>query len=239
MENSELQEQIINLGKLLVQELKLDPGVDTFSKWMAHYIAEKMKMAEQALTDEDKKEAEKESFETILTLWKHRWSLLSGKRPLETFEPILKTLERLNPEEQKPFFYHSLDHELSELEKSNPDLKEITDYTNMALQIDKAARIWINFVLNQAALKAKNERTESFLENSVNIRDNDDARIVRIVLDSDPAIGLENYNDDAVQKKYLTGKLKKRIEDLEKFSKLNDYLLESYRRDLEIVQTKQ
>lgn len=59
MENSELQEQIINLGKLLVQELKLDPGSDTFSKWMAHYIAEKMKTAEQAMYDQDKKEAEK------------------------------------------------------------------------------------------------------------------------------------------------------------------------------------
>ena len=123
MENSELQEQIINLGKLFIQELKLDPGVDTFSKWMAHYIAEKMKMAEQALSDEDKKEAEKESFETILALWKHRWLLPSRKRPLEEFEPILKTLERLNPEKQEPFFYHSLDHELSELGEKQPGFK--------------------------------------------------------------------------------------------------------------------
>ncbi len=103
MENSELQEQIINLGKLFVQELKLDPGVDTFSKWMAHYIAEKMKVAEQALSDEDKKEAEKECFETILALWKHRWSLPSRKRPSEEFEPILKTLERLNPDAKEIF----------------------------------------------------------------------------------------------------------------------------------------
>ncbi|WP_423147896.1 hypothetical protein [Rubrolithibacter danxiaensis] len=237
MENSELQEQIINLGKLFVQELKLDPGSDTFSKWMAHYIAEKMKMAEHAMSDEDKKEAEKECFETILALWKHRWLLPSRKRPLEEFEPILKTLERLNPEEQEPYFYHSLDHELSELEKSNPDLKEITSYTNMALQIDKAARIWIEFILNQAALKAKNEKTESFLENSTNIHDNDDARIVRIILDIDPAIGLENYNDDAFQKKYLAEKLKKRIEELERFSKLNKVLLEKYKKDLITVET--
>lgn len=236
MENSELQEQIINLGKLFVQELKLDPGGDTFSKWMAHYIAEKMANAEQALSDENKKEAEKECFETILALWKHRWLLPSRKRPLEEFEPILKTLERLNPEEQEPFFYHSLDHELSKLEKSNPDLKEITDYTNMALQIDKAARIWIDFVLNQAALKAKNGKTESFLNNSINIHDNDDATIIRIVLDSDPAIGFENSKGGNVQKKYQTEKLKKRIEELEKFSKLNEFLLEKYKKDLITVE---
>ncbi|MFZ4863975.1 hypothetical protein ACL9RF_17520 [Sphingobacterium sp. Mn56C] len=236
MENLELQEKVKNLGKLFVKELKLEPGVDTFSRWMAHYIAERMTAAEQALS-EDKKEAEKECFETILALWKHRWLLPSRKRPLEEFEPILKTLERLNPEEQEPFFYHSLDHELSELEKGNPALKEITGYTNMALQIDKAARIWIEFVLNQAALKAKNEKTASFLDNSINIQDNDDTKIVRVILDSDPTIGFENYNNDTVQKKYLIEKLKKRIEELERFSKLNKILLEKYTKDLAAIET--
>lgn len=236
MENSELQAQIINLGKLFVQELKLDPGVDTFSKWMAHYIAEKMKMCEQDLSDEDKKEVEKECFETILALWKHRWSMPARKRPLEEFEPILKTLERLNPEEQEPFFYHSLDYELSELEKNNPDFKEITSYTNMALQIDKVARIWIEFVLNLAALKAKNEKTVSFLENSINIHDNDDTKIVRVLLDSDPDIDFENYKDDDIKKKYQTEKLKRRIEELENFSKLNAFLLEKYKKDLATVE---
>ncbi len=232
MENSELQQQIINLGKLFVQELRLDPGCDTLSKWMAHYVAEKMTIAEQAISNEDKKEAEKESFETILALWKHRWLMPSHKRPLEEFEPILKTLERLNPEEQEPYFFHSLDYELSELEKNNRDLKEITDYTNMALQIDKVARIWIEFILSQAALKAKNVKTDSFLNNSMNIHDNDDTTIIRIILDSDPAIGFENYKDDNVQKKYQSEKLKSRIEELERFYKINEVLLKKYKKDL-------
>lgn len=232
MENSELQEQIINLGKLLVQELKLDPGVDTFSKWMAHYVAEKMTLAEKAPSEEDKKEAEKECFETILALWKHRWSLPSGKRPLEDFEPILKTLERLNPEEQEPFFYRSLDHELSELEKGNPSLKEITNYINTALQIDKTARIWIEFILHQAALKANSKEAEEFLNNSVGSYDDDDTKIIRIIIDRDPSIDLENYDEDGIQKKQREEKLRKRIEELEKFSKLNDFLLEAYRKDL-------
>jgi hypothetical protein len=236
MENSELQEQIINLGKLFVQELKLDLGSDTLSKWMAYYIAEKMKMVEHAMSDKDKKEAEKECFETILALWKRRWLLPLRKRPFEEFEPILKTLKRLNPDEQEPFFYHSLDHELYELEKNNPSLKEITDFTNMALQIDKAARIFIDYVLHQAALKAKNEKTESFLNNSISIHDNADARIVRLILDSDPTTGYEKHKDDDVQKKYLTEKLKKRIEELEMFSKLNEFLLEKYKKDLKALE---
>lgn len=229
MENSELREQIINLGKFFVQELKLDPGVDTFSKWMAHYIAEKMVLAEQAPSGKDKKEAEKECFETILNLWKHRWSLASGRRPLENFEPILKTLERLNPEEQEPFFYSSLNHELLELEKDNPDLKEVIAYTNMALQIDKTARIWIEFVLNQAALNAKSEKTKAFLKSAANIHDNDDVTAIQIVLDGDPASSWPDYIDDNFQKKYQIEKLERRIEELEKFSKLNEYLLEQYK----------
>lgn len=233
MENLELQAQIISLGKQFVSELGLDPGVDTFSKWMAHYIAEKMTLAEQLPSGKDKKEAEKECFEIILKLWKHRWLLPSGKRPLEEFEPILKTLKRLNPEAQEPFFYGSLDSELSHLEKNNPGLKEIIDYTNMALQIDKVARIWIDFLLHQAALKAKNEKTASLLKNTANLHDNDDVITVRIILDNDPSIDLENCNEENVQNKYRLEKLKRRVEELEKFSKLNEYLLEYYKKEQE------
>ena len=47
MENSEIQKRIINLGKALVEEIGLDPGVDTLARWMAHYIAEQMEIAEE------------------------------------------------------------------------------------------------------------------------------------------------------------------------------------------------
>ncbi|WP_026752126.1 hypothetical protein [Sediminibacterium sp. C3] len=237
MENSELQEQIINLGKFFVQELKLDPGSDTFSKWMAHYIAEKMKLSELAITDEDKKDAEKECFETIIALWKHRWLIPSRKRPLEKFEPILKTLDRLNPEGNEPYFYHSLDHELSELEKNNPDLKVITEYTKMALQIDKAARTLIEFALNQAALKAKNERTQFFLINSLNLHENYDVKIINTILDSAPEIGLKNYNEEDLKKKYLIEKLKNKIEQLDNFAKLNEYIIAEYQKSLSALET--
>jgi hypothetical protein len=42
MESSETLDKIINLGKLFVKEFKLELGVDTFSIWMAHYLAEKI-----------------------------------------------------------------------------------------------------------------------------------------------------------------------------------------------------
>ncbi|MEN2398364.1 hypothetical protein GKZ90_0001130 [Flavobacterium sp. MC2016-06] len=233
MENLELETKITDLGKHFVNELGLDPGVDTFSKWMAHYIAEKMALAEHLPVGKNRKVAEKESFETILKLWEHRWSLPSGKRPLENFESILKTLEKLNPEEQEPFFYHSLNYELEEMENNNPDLKEIIGFTKMASQIDKVARIWISFILSKAAQKAKNDNTESFLKNAVSLRNNDDVKAIRIVFKNDPSIDLENDTNDNVHRKFRLEKLRLRIEELENFSELNELILESYKKELE------
>lgn len=232
MENSEQQEQIINLGKLFVKELGLEPGVDTLSKWMAHYIAEKMALAEQLASDVDIEKAQKECFETILKLWEHRWSLPSGKRPLEEFESILKTLKQLNPENQDPFFHRQLEHKVCGLEKEDLFLKEIADYTNMALQIDKTARIWIEFVLNQAAMKSKNEKTETVLKNAYSLHQNDDVLAVRMILDGPYSLRVFDAEEN-VEKNDQLKKLKRRIEDLEKFTKLNEYLLSNYKKELE------
>ena len=235
MENSERQTQILNLGKLLVSELDHNSDADTFSKWMAHYIAEKMNLIEQLPAGEDKKDAEQECFETILKLWGHRWQLPSGKRPLEKFEPILKTLKRLSPEEQDPFFQRSLDYELSELKKDNPDIVEITNYTSMALQIDKVARIWIEFMLHQATLKSKTEKTETLLKNTSSLHNDDDVTIVRMILDNNPSVDSKNYNQEDFPRKYQLEKLKRRVEELEKFSKINEFLLAYFKKEIEAI----
>ena len=79
-----MRKRIINLGKALVGELGLDPGVDTLARWMAHYTAEQMTIAETA-TDNDKIKAEQHCFETILKLWQHRSTLADGRGPFESF----------------------------------------------------------------------------------------------------------------------------------------------------------
>jgi hypothetical protein len=236
MENSELQTQVINLGKLLVKEMQLEPGVDTFAKWMAHYIAEKIILAENASSVEEKKNAEKECFDTILKFWAHRWLLPSNRRPLREFEPILKTIERINPEKEEPFFYNSFDEDFEKIEKENPELKKIVEYATMLVEIDKVARIWIDFILHKAALLAKSEKIKKYLDNSANLIDNDDTKIIRIIFDDDPSLDFEIKNQEAIQKKYRLEKLKKRMEALDKFSKLNEFLQENYRRELESIQ---
>ena len=162
MDNSEQQARIISLGKQFVDELGLDPGVDTFSKWMAHYLAEKMTLLEQLPPGENKKATEKECFEVILKLWKHRWTLPSGKRPLENFEPILRVLKRLDPEIREPFLYRHFENEMSDTGLVSPEVKEAANHVAIAVQIDKVARSWIEFILQQAGQKAKSGKTVLF-----------------------------------------------------------------------------
>ena len=49
---------VLELGKILVRELKLDPGVDTLGRWMAHHIAELIRAADEADDVEERRDRE-------------------------------------------------------------------------------------------------------------------------------------------------------------------------------------
>src|SRR5258708_5779936 len=93
MDNLEIQRQAITLGNKLVEELGREPNMDTLSRWMAHYVAEQIVIAEKTAGVERASAGER-CFRTILALWEHRSSLPPGRRPFESFEPILRALER-------------------------------------------------------------------------------------------------------------------------------------------------
>lgn len=238
MENLELQEKVKNLGNLFVKELKLEPGVDTFSRWMAHYIAEKMTVAEQALSDENKKEAEEECFDVILKLWEHRHSLPSGRRPFQNFEPILDTLSQLNPDIEEPYFYNALhDQDIAELETDNLNHKSVEEWVNIAKEIDKTARIWIEYALEQAIKEAKNERTEEWIKNTIDLSDNTDVEIISVLLNQHPSFDIDSGMDD-FSNRYDIDRLKKRISQLKKYTLLNEALLKAYETDLDHLLNK-
>jgi len=48
MEQSEIQKELITLGKRLVKQLGLTHSNDTLARWMAHYIAELIYKAENS-----------------------------------------------------------------------------------------------------------------------------------------------------------------------------------------------
>lgn len=216
MEDLKQQNRIINLGKLLVKELGLENGVDTLSRWMAHYVAEKISFIERLPEGKEKENTQKECFDAILKLWENRWEFPQGKRPLERLEPILNVLNRINPEKEESFFYRRSD--ISKI--SNSD--DISKYITMIEQIDNVARIWIDFLLQQATQLAKDEKTKDILDNAVARSNNYDIDAIQILYDD-----IEDFT-----KKYKDETFQKRIDELEKFAKLNEIILKEYRKEL-------
>lgn len=229
MEISEIQKRTIKLGKNLVKELGLDTSVDTLSRWMAHYIAEQMSIAKKA-KGKEKIKAEQQCFETILKLWQHRSHLPAGVRPLESFDLILRALERLDPDNKQPYFYRS--QGLSKKGKSGKKLDDVQMWLDVAQGIDQATRIWLEYVFHQAALNATDKKTITWLENAVvDLGGNEVSIIVRLI-DS----GLEDVGGTGVQeKKARRDKLKSRIEQLDSFNNFSQTLREIFVDELNAI----
>ena len=212
--------EILNLGKMLVNELGLDDSVDTLSRWMAHYITQQMADIESS-EGERKTIAERKCFETILKLWKHRAYHESVKYPFERFEPIFKTLERLDPENEHNFF--SVQHNRQQPQDESEEQVTINNLVNMVIGIDKTARIWINYILKQATICAADEKTIEWLRASAVVEyDNLDTGVIIKLLEPDVE------EDKDVNKT----KIQERIEQLERFRDFNEDIIRMYSEEL-------
>ncbi|MCC2362757.1 hypothetical protein LKM19_18710 [Bacillus cereus] len=201
------------MGKMLVTELELDPGVDTLARWMAHYIAEQIVIAERAV-GEEKRLAEERCFEMILKLWTHRSDLPIELRPFGNFEPIFSTLSRLNPENEMTFFFNDRRDN-----SSKGFIEEVQEWLDIAKEIDEAARVWIEFVIKQAAKHASDEKTYEWLEKSAMVEESDDISIIKFLLDE---------NETSFYKEKIVTSIKR----LEKFTELNSLILKTFNEEL-------
>jgi hypothetical protein len=231
MEDLEQQTKVMNLGKLLVKELDLEDSTDTLSRWMAHYLAEKILLVESALPSEETEKVKKDCFETILSVWKQRWLLPAGKRPLEDFEPILQTLQRLGPDRTRPYFFQVIFEDSFETADDPHANEAVSSGLEQAMQIDKAARIWIEQVLSDAVNRIDNASVRTIVKNAFQLPESADVNVIRILsrsIDKD-----DKDEEDTFQRRYRRDELKQRIHDLEQFRSLNEMLLGSYRKEWE------
>jgi hypothetical protein len=211
-----MKEQVINLGKKLVQELGLEPGVDTLSRWMAHYIAEQITIAENS-TGHQKIKAEEKCVQTILNIWERRSQLPGGRRPFENFEPIFQTLERLNPDKPRPFYYVNPSIRQSAEEDASKPTNEVQKWLNSALGVDSAARVLIEFAFSQAAMHAKDKKTKSWVEQSANLQGVEEIRLIFRLAE------YKNDQDEKARELLLEEQknyFRSRIEKLDTFLKL-------------------
>ncbi|MBL7771137.1 MAG: hypothetical protein JNK20_19345 [Flavipsychrobacter sp.] len=236
MEQSEQQKAVLELGKLLVKELGLEKSVDTLSRWMAHYVAEKIKHAEGLPGGVKKKNAEKECFSLILNLWKHRWHYKPDRQPLRNFNHLFNILESLDPEKEEPYYYPWGNAQSKEEEDESFEPSALKNLSPLALQIDKVARIWIDYLLREAATRANNKKIEKLINGAVKLPDSMDARIIQIVFaDSMEDLDKKPVDQEELDRKSKIKTLNHRIRELQKFKKVNEYLIGQFEKELNNV----
>ena len=227
-----------------MRELELDPGVDTLGKWMAHYVAENIVLAE-SLSEKKRKRAEKECSEIIMALWEHRWSLPREKPFLADFEPLFETLDKLDPRKNTSLFlplefYFDLEQDINESLADGTDLvKEDTDgdiydsrtLLNITLKVDKLARSLIADCLNQAivSLDLSEERRE-IIDTSISAIDYPESRIIRIIADYDKSAKSLGGEVDETHERIR--KVNEKIGELEELRSITESLLNRYRKEL-------
>jgi hypothetical protein len=96
-EQLKASKDVLALGRLLVQELRLDPGVDTLGRWMAHHIAELIRNAEEAPRGKARQACEAQAADAVIKLWQHRSSFENRINPLGDLKPIIQVLRTLDP----------------------------------------------------------------------------------------------------------------------------------------------
>lgn len=183
-------ENVLELGKRLVDELDLEDSVDTLGRWMAHYIAEKIKLAEAA-DEKSRQEKMRDASDEILKLWSHRRDFDRAKRPLESFDPIFRTLQNLDPESVTSHYFNRIDDEC--------ECEQTRKYLSLAKECDEAVRHVISYCLTRAAETAL-DKEQDWVKLSAQITpSDDDLRAVAILL------GDKGYGTD--RKKELITKL--------------------------------
>ena len=232
MAKSKTQTEVIRLGRQFVKELNLGRSNDTFSRWMAHYLAEKIKAAESAV-GEKKVKAQKDCSEVIMKLWAHRSQLPSGKRPFENFDEVFDFIKRLAPEKETPFYFVLP----GDRERKRTGSKWSQEWLEIAEQVDRGARVCIEYALKKATLEVKDKKTDQWLKAISNLTSDIDVKTIRILVDRKFSFGLDDEGDPDVskideQREYAIERVNNRIEELERFSTLNERILESLRQDL-------
>lgn len=190
---------------MLVEQFKLRADEDTLGQWMAHYLAEKL-VAHKKAVGEAKAALETELIDLILKFWKHRAYFPRGIRPFENYEPVLRALESLDPDQNDGrYFQYSFFEENKDVTKGPSQA-----WIDAAKSLDRGARAVINFCISQAAL-ASGKQDDAWLSAAKVLPKNADRDLVVVRYVTE---GTKEENEKIDPTKYAMDRLKKTREDL-------------------------
>ena len=228
MEKSKHYNDVLALGRLLVKELDLEQSVDTLGRWMAHHISELIVEAEKP-EGSDSAEVEDRCREAVLALWNHISVFPRGHRPLENIEPLLATIQALDPENQA-YFYQS--EAQSQIEQSTLS-EQAKDWLELSRGIDYSARLLIGMCLKNTANEITEEKRDLLeLARSLNA-DTPITYVVKTLTDEQEKSD-EEQKTEVIREAIKT--LKNRRERLRKMVEMSELLVSSIDDDIKSME---
>lgn len=225
MEQSKQSNRTIELGKKIVHELQLEHSSDTLGRWMAHHIAELIKLTELG-TPAEQAERQKQCRAAILELWEHVHSLPPASRPFRDLGSIVETIRALNPNEHA-YFYQPRAQELAD----NPELpKAAKDWLKLSRGIDCSARLLIRMCLDRVMAETSGEFRE-WMKLAADA-DAHELPIVRVVYEIE---GQSEDSSDAAEEQKK--ELQKRLDSLKGMVQLSEKLAHDIRSQINKLET--
>ena len=200
-------DQIEALGRKIVAQLNVDPDIDILSRWLSHYLAEKLTAFEKA-SGADRATLGRECANLVLQVWEHRHALPDGRRPFEGFEILLAALRQLNPNAERYPYVRFLN------EASKPELtseeSDLAKWIEVARLSDIGARALLSTALTAAAECATTDETVEWLEAAPKDRGPD----IQILIDLIAPEEDRNGEDDKLRKRQISS-LKARLNQID------------------------
>lgn len=144
------------------------------------------------------------------------------------------SLERLDPESDKAFYFRTPDSYSTESRDSPKSVAaNVQNWIDIAFAVDRAARVLIDVAFHQAAQSAADEKTSTWLKNAAGLADGEDRSVIIRLLstyqgdDGEGAFERTRSNQE--------GALKSKIEKVDAFLEIATSLRLALTADLERI----
>lgn len=109
-------------------------------------------------------------------------TLSNGKRPFEEIEPLLRTLESLDPEDDTPRYFRSVRAIVDDSEENN----ETKIWLKFINNLDYSAKVLIGYCLTQAAQNVLHKSVEWVtLAKAVGVDEGIEFPLIDLIIDED------------------------------------------------------
>jgi len=149
-----------------------------------------------------------------------------NNKPFKDFEPVLRLLENINPDNDHDYYHRVI------LNRLYPDLENNiplnSEWINLSKETDRVARIWIEYCIKKAVSEIDSEKAKEWIENAKELPNTGDVNIINILINTRP----DDESEVDSLNEYEIKRIKKRIDELNKFKKFNELILNEYNEEL-------